>query len=77
MTRVGSQRHRKKNYRDTMNVEQEMTDHIGNKWGYKWLEKKFGKRKRKTFNRLTRKDSCSSNSTQKTESNAVWNLKPE
>ena len=22
-----------------MNVEQEMTDHIGNKWGYKWLKK--------------------------------------
>ena len=27
-------------YRDTMNVEQEMTDHIGNRCGHKWLEKK-------------------------------------
>ena len=26
-------------YRAAMNMEREMTDHIGNKWGHKWLEK--------------------------------------
>ena len=65
-------------YRDTTNVELEMYDYTNNNWSH-WnsnekLKEKFG---RKTFDRFTKKDSCTWNITHNTESAAVRSLKPE
>ena len=49
-------------YRDTMNVGPEMYDYTSHKWSH-WNsnekpKEKFGSCTRKTFDRLTTKDSC-------------------
>jgi hypothetical protein len=68
-------------YRDTANVEHEMYDYTGNNWSHRNCNKrfkdKFGSHTRKTVDRSTTKDSCTSNITHNTESTAVWNLKTE
>jgi hypothetical protein len=49
-------------YRDTTNVEPEIYDYTSNNWSHlnsnEKLKEKFGSGTRKTFNRLTTKDSC-------------------
>jgi hypothetical protein len=62
-------------YRDTMNVEPEMYGYTGNNWSH-WnsnekLKENFGRYIRKTFDRLTTKDSCTWNITHSAESAAV------
>ena len=62
-------------YRDTTNVEPEMYDCTSNNWSH-WnsnekLKEKFGNCTRKTFDRLTSKDSYTWNITHNTESTAV------
>ena len=62
-------------YRDATNVEPEMYDCTSNNWSH-WnsnekLKEKFGSYTKKTFDRLTTKDSCTWNMTHNTESTAV------
>jgi hypothetical protein len=62
-------------YRDAMNVGYEMYEHTGNNWG-QWksnerFKEKFGSQTKKTFNRLTTKDSYTWNTIHITESTAV------
>ena len=68
-------------YRDTANVEPQMYDCTSNNWSHwnsnKKLKEKFGNCTEKTLNRFTTKDSYTWNITHKTESTAVWSLKPE
>ena len=62
-------------YRDTMNVEHEMYDYTSNNWSHrnsnKRFKEKFGSHTRKTFSRVTTKDSYTGNITHNTESTAV------
>ena len=62
-------------YRGTTNVEHEMCGHTGNKGSQrnstKGFKEKFGSDNRKTFDRLTTKDSCTWNITRNTESTAM------
>jgi hypothetical protein len=62
-------------HRDTTNVEPEMYDYTSNNlshWGYnEKLKEKFESRTRKTFDRLTTKDSYTWNITHNTESTSV------
>ena len=68
-------------HRDTANVEYETYNYTGNNWSHRNSNKMFkeqvGSLTKKTFNRLTTKDSCTCNITNNTESTEVWNLKPE
>jgi len=62
-------------YRDTTNVEPEMSDCTSNNWSH-WnsnekLKEKFGNYTRKTLERFTTKDSYTWNITRNTESTAV------
>jgi len=61
--------------RDTTNVEPEMYDCTSNNWshwnGNEKLKEKFESYTRKTFDRFTKKDSCTWNITHNTESTAV------
>ena len=62
-------------YRYTTNVEPEMCDYTSNNWSH-WnsnekLKEKFGTCTRKTFDRLTSKDSYTWKITHNTESTAV------
>jgi len=62
-------------YRDTTNVELEMYNCTSNNWSH-WnsnekFKEKHGKFNRKTFDRLTTKDSYTWNITYNTESTAV------
>ena len=62
-------------YRDTTNVEPEMYDYTSNSWSH-WNsnekpKEKFGSCTKKTFDRLTTKDSYTWNITHNTESTAV------
>ena len=68
-------------YRDTANVETEMYEYTSINWSH-WnsnekLKEKIGNCTRKTFDRITTKDSCTWNITHNTESTAVWSLKRE
>ena len=62
-------------YRDTTNVEPQMYDCTSNNWSHcnsnEKLKEKFGSCTRKTFDRLTTKDSYTWNITRNTESTAV------
>jgi hypothetical protein len=62
-------------YRDTTNVEPEMYNYTSNNWSHwnsnKKLKEKFGSRTRKTFDRITIKDSYTWNITHNTENTAV------
>jgi len=68
-------------FRVITNVERQMYDYTGNNWSNRnsnqSFTEKFGSCMRKTFYRLTTKDSCTWNITHNTESTAVWSLKPE
>ena len=62
-------------YRDTTNAVPEMYDYTSNNWSH-WnsnekLKETFGIYTRKTFDRLTTKDSCTWKITHNTESTAV------
>jgi hypothetical protein len=54
-------------YRDKTTAVHEMYDHTGNNWSHRYSNKRcketFGSRTRKTFNRVTTKDSCTWNIT--------------
>ena len=62
-------------YRDTMAVEHEMDDYNSSNWSHwnnnKSSKEKFGSHTRKTFNRITIKDSYTGNITHNMESTAV------
>jgi hypothetical protein len=62
-------------YRDIRNVEHEMYNYNGNKWSDRNSNERFIElfvsHNRKTFNRLTTKDTCTWNITHNTESTAV------
>jgi len=62
-------------YRDTTNVEPEMLGYTSNYWSnwksYKRFPEKFGSFTRKTLNRITKKESYTSNFTCNTECTAV------
>ena len=62
-------------YRDTTNVEPEMSDYTGNNWSHRNSNRRFkeksGSHTRKTFNRFTTKDSYTQNITHNMESTAV------
>ena len=68
-------------YRDTMDLEHEMDYYTGSNLSHrnsnKSFKENFGRHFRKTFNRFTTQHSYTRNITRKTESTAVWNLKPE
>jgi hypothetical protein len=71
----GSGKEYKRLCRDTTNVEPEMYDYTSNNWSH-WninekRKEKFGSGTRKTFDRLTTKDSYTWNITHNTESTAV------
>ena len=66
-------------YKDTTNVESAIYDYTSSNWSH-WnsnekLKEKIGIYTRKTFDRLTTKDSCTWKITHNTESTAVWSLK--
>ena len=67
-------------YRDTTNVEHEVYGYTSNNWNHwnsnKKFREKFGNCTRKTFDRLTIKDSYTWNITHNTESTAVRSMKP-
>jgi hypothetical protein len=62
-------------YRDTANVEHEVSDYTGNKWSHRNsnenFKEKFESYARKTWNKFTTKDSYTWNITHNTESTAV------
>jgi len=61
-------------YKDITNVEPEMYDYTSNNWSHsnsnEKLKEQFGNCTRKTFDRSTKKYSCTWNITHKTESTA-------
>jgi len=67
-------------YKDTRNIEPEMSDYTSNNWRHQNINKrfkeKFGSHTRKTFHRFTTKDRNTLNITYYTQSTTVWNLKP-
>ena len=68
-------------YRDTANVEHEVRVHTSNNYSHgesnRRVKEEFGIHTRVTFNRFITNDSCTWNIIHKTDSTAVWNLKPE